>query len=265
MRRSSSFPLILSAALLCACGGGDVPESARLAAGDTLFARLTEATGGRDALASLRTVRAHYTATQHTAAGVHVVTSDLVVVAPNRAYRSSRDEDGQTTVVVDGDRVFYQPPGASAPTPADPDKRQTVRASLWHDLLFLLSPAGANAARRALGRTVTRGYPLDVLEIVPPDGVPPFQLDLHPNTHLPVQRRYEDGGIGVREILSDYREVGGLKVPFTVNAYVGDQPSWEIRYTRIDINVPVDDALFEVAGTGRGAIDASDRAVARRR
>jgi hypothetical protein len=74
----------------------------------------------------------------------------------------------------------------------------------------------------------------------------PLTLVLDPESWLIVRQRYPArwGGGEVEEVLSDYRDVKGLQVAFTVTVrHPGERPITRVL-RRFDYNVPLDSALF---------------------
>ena len=67
-------------------------------------------------------------------------------------------------------------------------------------------------------------------------------------TYLPVRlvikvETPETGEVEQTTDLSDYREVDGIKVPFTIKVSTGGQ-SFTIAVTKVEHNVKIDEALF---------------------
>lgn len=70
-----------------------------------------------------------------------------------------------------------------------------------------------------------------------------IMVDLDKNTHLPV-RQLEDNG-SQQMLFADYREVGGLKLPFRITVYRNGAVSAEYVWKEIKFDEPVNDAMFE--------------------
>jgi hypothetical protein len=62
---------------------------------------------------------------------------------------------------------------------------------------------------------------------------------LDPATHLVLKVAYELGVQKPEQLLSDYREVAGVKVPFKVTS-----PQMDLQYSEVQVNAPVDAGLF---------------------
>lgn len=54
------------------------------------------------------------------------------------------------------------------------------------------------------------------------------------------------GGLPIETELSDYREVEGVQVPFLVRVMQSGVVAAELRISKVEFNVPLDDALFRV-------------------
>lgn len=78
-------------------------------------------------------------------------------------------------------------------------------------------------------------------------GVDPEKMYFDAQTGLPIrvisQRHTPDGVTASQEDISDYREVDGVKLPFTVHQSVGDV-AYTISFTEIHHNEEMDDAQF---------------------
>ena len=50
-------------------------------------------------------------------------------------------------------------------------------------------------------------------------------------------------------MLSDYRDVEGLKIPFSIKQTVNGTPATELTIEKAEFNIPLDDALFKMPKT----------------
>ena len=55
--------------------------------------------------------------------------------------------------------------------------------------------------------------------------------------------------ITVDSLLSDYREVNGLKIPFRIKQTVNGTPVTELTIEKAEFNVPLDDSVFKMPKT----------------
>jgi len=65
-------------------------------------------------------------------------------------------------------------------------------------------------------------------------------------TALVVRLVKDVSSVTLTQDLLDYRDVDGLKVPFTIRTSVNGVPMGEITVDKIEFNVPMDDALFRM-------------------
>ncbi|HEY2171347.1 MAG TPA: hypothetical protein VGJ30_17100, partial [Candidatus Angelobacter sp.] len=61
--------------------------------------------------------------------------------------------------------------------------------------------------------------------------------------------------IELESVLSDYKEVDGLKFPFSIEQHQigGDGPEQKITFKKIELNVPVDDSIFKMPAVAHPA------------
>jgi hypothetical protein len=121
-----------------------------------------------------------------------------------------------------------------------------MRGNVQRDsIALLLALADGRVKARRGGDVTFEGRAMPVLDVdVKPGG--PLSLVLDPATGLIVRQRYPAGPAGageVEETFSDYRDVDGLKVAFSVSVR---QPQGEVTRVmrQFAINVPLDPALF---------------------
>ena len=100
------------------------------------------------------------------------------------------------------------------------------------DTLFLADPVPDDS--------LFNGSDLDRIGVV--DNGDTLFLDVDKKTHLPV-RRIQDGG-GTHVLLSDYRDVNGLKLPFHEIVFQNGQKT-EYVWQNIEFNAKIDEKIFE--------------------
>lgn len=126
--------------------------------------------------------------------------------------------------------------------------RDEFAASVRRDTISLL--LAADEGRFAV-RAVTEaaaGGPGPVLE-VSGEGFSPVRLHLDERMLISRQTYTMSGPQGrviqVEEVLSDYREVSGVLVPFTAELLHDGRPVLTRTLTRVTLNAPLDETLFE--------------------
>jgi hypothetical protein len=97
------------------------------------------------------------------------------------------------------------------------------------------------------GKESFEGHDVYVVEATPAEGAPEL-LSFDADSGLLVRSRTQmnspQGTIDIDTKLSDYREVDGVKLPFTIDQERSDF-SFTIKLTEVKHNVPIDDAKFE--------------------
>jgi hypothetical protein len=98
-----------------------------------------------------------------------------------------------------------------------------------------------------LGRAPVGEHEAYVVEAVPPDGVSPEKLFFDVQTGLLV-RKYSEaktilGQFPTQTDYEDYREVDGVKLPFTIRWAIPGRV-WGRKITEVKQNVPLEDSLF---------------------
>jgi predicted Zn-dependent peptidase len=212
-------------------------------AGRALLARVLDALGGAEAFAGVEAVR--YVAETESEIGGQPVTlqSEATVVLPDRVHAVQQTPMGALTVVLVGDRGVIRTPAGSQPAPAA--LVEQVRAQLYQDLPYLLGRAGELAVT-----ALSPDEGVERLAITAPGLPNPLTLVLDPDTARPVRlSMVVVGAEGPQEIVvayDDYRETGGLLLPFAATQTADGEPAGRSTYSTIEINPDVDEALFEM-------------------
>lgn len=249
-----------SLSLVAITGAAACDEPAELSALD----RTALALGGHDAILAVTNERvaaegdryfpeqgASYTESRHLSKFKYVRTTEL----DTARHRIEHDHehvylyDGryQFTEVVDGDLGFVT--GKDAMYPAPPESAMfssRVTAELQHTRL--LSPL--RVVREALAdpsRVVDRGArEVDgrryLVLAVAGEGEQPVELLIDARTHLPaLAQRWEDtpplGDVLIEARFEDYREVGGVAVPYRVDVRAGGLPLHAERRSSVELDV----------------------------
>jgi hypothetical protein len=169
--------------------------------------------------------------------------SEATVVLPDRVHAVQQTPVGELTVVLVGDRGVIRTPAGSQPAPAA--LVEQVRSQLYQDLPYLLARTGELGAT-ALGPDEG----VERLALTAPGLASPITLALDPETARPVRlSMVVVGAEGPQEVVvaySDYRETGGLLLPFAAAQTADGEPAGRSTYSAIEINPDVDEALFEI-------------------
>ena len=158
----------------------------------------------------------------------------------------------KTRAVLKGDSGFGHNLLTNVLTPATPGGVTAARTALRRDPVSVLATAARRAETlRYLGEDTASGQKLDVVTFADADGT---QVTLYVDARTGLVSKYETladnpvlGDTVTETVLSDYRPVSGVQVPFRVVTRVGGQVTQDLKYTDVKINAPPDASLFEPA------------------
>ncbi len=211
------------------------PKDNRTTRGRALLDRIWTALGGKEAVQQIRSVRQTGRVTLQTRRGLPE-TFVVLFQQPDRMRIEIGTPTGIYLQYLKGNAARFRMPGRT-PQPHNVDQMQ---ANLWLEPLYLLARAG-EAEATFLGTEAVGEITCDVLELTPP-GAASRRLYIDPATWriIKIGENVQDG-----LLLSDYRPVGNVQVPFRRRSTRNNQPVAEIQYTDIQINIPLDDTLFQ--------------------
>ena len=146
---------------------------------------------------------------------------------------------GQITVRIVDDAVILQMPQGSMPAPK-PVKEQ-VMSQLWQNMAFLFNKDHqAPVDVSFVAEDIYLGKPVAVLSIQPPSPALGFELWIDTSTELPIRLATQSVGpdgapIKLYNELSDYREVGPIKLPFSSEQTANGNPVGGSQMTRASV------------------------------
>jgi outer membrane lipoprotein-sorting protein len=206
------------------------------------------AAGGLEALRGVKTIRATAKTVMQTPAGPMRATTRTYVQYPGRMRVDATLPSGEVVqAYVDGQAWIKDTAGIrDAPTPMRDEFAQGLRRD-WI-ALFL-----AAADNRVLGRVLPdekglAGRPLHVVELWS-DGLSPIRVAVDAETRLIAWVSYQTGGSGgrvtVKESFDDYRDVSGIRIPFTAVVRRDNAVLLERTLADVQINVTIPPAFFQ--------------------
>ena len=209
---------------------------------DEIVAKNVEAKGGAELLKSTTTVR---TIGKGTMQGAEVST----VTSSKRPYfmRNEMTMAGQTMMQgFDGRTVWVS--AAGMPAQALPPGPQTEALKQSSQIDSPLIDYKAKGTTIKLGEPETEeGRKLHHL-IVTPKGAPTMHFYLDAETYL--ERKMvidmEDGPQKMKMELrfSDFKKQDGRTIPMTVTQFVNGNQMVQLKYEKVEFNVPMDDSIF---------------------
>jgi len=178
-------------------------SDATKAKGRELFAKMQAAAGGVEKLKAIRDITMSVSATLGNMQAKQVNT----LVLPNKLRQETTLPFGKVIVAWDGKTGKFMAPGQAAPGDMPPPIRGQLLGELFRNLVTLLSTEG---------RTMNAVGP-ETVEISSADGQS-TKLVIDAATGLPAKQIYRmqspAGMADVENIYKDWREVGGIKLPF---------------------------------------------------
>ena len=225
----------------------EAPEATEddVAMGKELLMRSAEAMGGLDALAAVQAVRVTAEVTVVRPMGEMVIGVESLVAFPDKMKTTMKTPMGQIDMTMTGDKAWVvDPMGNTQPLPDQ--QRDSMREELWRNLVYLYNRMDAEGLTvQHTGQEEIEGRTAEALLITPP-GLNPFRLYLDAETMLPLkkagQSMSQQGPVEAESTMSDYREVGGIKLPFNESMKQNGNPSGESVTQTIEINpeIPAD-------------------------
>ena len=227
----------------------EAPEATAddMAIGRALLERSIEALGGSEAFASIKGIRETAEVTIVRPMGEMTIDVESLVFFPDKAKSIIRTPMGEITRLLIGDRAWMINPMGSAQS-SPPQDRDSMLEEIWRNLVFLYSRVNEEGLTiQHLGQEEVDGKAAEALLITPP-GMSPFRLYLDAETMLPVKKAgksmTQQGPVDAETIMSDYREIGGIKVPFKETSTENGNPSSEAITQTIEINPEIPPDAF---------------------
>lgn len=218
---------------------------------DEVLERHYEAIGGQDAWKQIRSMRA--TGTVSVMGGQIQAPFTLLQKRPGKSRFEMTMQGMELVQAYDGETAWLKAPmmGSPAPQrlPADVASQMAEQADL-DGALVGWKEAGHDV--ELVGREAVDGRQAYKLRVTLKTGeVTHYYLDAE--TYLPIKwvaRRTVQGQPSeFVTTLGDYRDVGGVKMPFSiqVDSPMGPQ---SLTFTSFDVNVAIDDAVFSMPASG---------------
>jgi predicted Zn-dependent peptidase/outer membrane lipoprotein-sorting protein len=221
-------------------------SSETLARGKALLAQTLEAVGGA-AVRELRTAEAEVAMTVQTPQGAMSMKGKATIALPNRIRRQLQLPFGVITIVFDGASGWVETPQGVQDLPAA--QKKDIESDLARDTFNLLqSFARGELEAQFLEQGEWEGKPVNVVLVKDKAGNP-LRLVLDAATGTVLKKIYPGqspfaGPVEVEEIYQDYREVGGLRLPFKAIILHNGKPFSEVSVSSFVANPAVDEALF---------------------
>ncbi len=230
----------------------DTPPASEddMARGKALFERSIEAAGGSDAFKAVQEIRQKGTVLIVTPQGEIGLDIEILVSLPNKMRVTSQTPMGEIVQILNGDQAWMITPMGTQPAP--PSVKTSMMENIWQDLAFLYGQAETEGLTiQHIGQENVEGKTAEILLITPP-GFTGFNLYIDTATMLPVKKvaraMSPQGPVEIEDMLSDYREVAGMMLPFKSTTKRNGHPGDEVTIGEIEINPTLAEELFTVPG-----------------
>ncbi|MBI4161028.1 MAG: insulinase family protein [Acidobacteria bacterium] len=220
------------------------PES--LARGQELAARAIDRLGGQEPLGQVQTLTTNSSITMVTPQGEFQVSGRQTVVFPHRVRLDIDAPFGKVVEVLDGENGWTSTPQgvSSLPEAQAAQLRKEIRF-IWLALLRAL--VSGDIETQSLGSIRFEDRQAEDLYLRFQDGTTAhLYVDAGDLTPLGIRRMGTtlQGPAEIVQILSDFRDVGRVRVPFSITTKAEDRVIQEIRVSEARVNADVDSALF---------------------
>ncbi|UCF78103.1 MAG: insulinase family protein [Candidatus Eiseniibacteriota bacterium] len=244
----SSFGAVTTLDISIPEPGEAVPEPTEASAekGDEIMQKALAAMGGAERVLSLNSISSVLTASMSTPAGDMTIDMTLVLVYPDRFRLDMQTPMGAVVQTLDGDSGWMSTPqGVMALQGSQAaELKKMVRFELFSVLKAFVR---GEAEIQYLGDTQLDGH--DVFELLVSlgdDASSRMFVDKKDYTIVGNSRRANtmEGPAEITEILSDFRDVEGLKVSFASAQRAGDKEVSSSSISEFKINPEVDLSIF---------------------
>ena len=210
-----------------------------------LIGRAVAAKGGLTLLRSIQTVRVESVATVQSN-GINADLPSTTTIRYPGAFRTdAMTPAGRLIQVFSAGKYWVQDPSGVHDAPES--MAAVIRGNVQRDTVPLLLALHDGKIAASLAEVAEDQRKMPALEVALP-GSTSLTLIFDPVTTLLAKSKYRmtgpTGEVNVEEIYSNYRDVKGLKVPFTTEVRRDGASAVQRTLRTFEFNVPVDSALF---------------------
>lgn len=179
--------------------------------------------------------------------GEFSLSSESTVSVEGKLLEKVTTPMGEVVQGFDGQTAWMKTPQGVRDVP--PQMRSEMEAALFRNTVLLLrNLERPDYTVQWLGTEESQGKKVEVVAVSDPSRKLQLRLYVDSETNLLMKKTYVGGFMGapgeLEEIYSDWRDVGGLKLPFVVTLWQGGQKRGEQKVTEIRINPGVEDAAY---------------------
>jgi predicted Zn-dependent peptidase len=220
------------------------PEA--IARGKRILAEVREAMGGAK-LNEIRDYVLQASLTMSTPQGEFGLSSESTVNLQGKLLEKVQTPVGEIVQGFDGKTAWMKTPQGVREAPAQ--MRNEMEAALFRNTVVLLrSLDQPELTVQWLATEQWQGKPVEVVAVSDAARKLQVKLAVDPETKLPVKKTYVGAFAGapgeVEEVYSDWREVEGLKLPFSTVLLQAGQKRGEQKVTQVRINPGVPESAY---------------------
>ncbi len=228
-----------------------LPEAtaADMAKGKEIVANVVNALGGIDRLKAVKTIVSDARSLINTPMGRVDVGVVAYQVFPGKLRQDMSTPQGEFSFVFDGEAAYVVSTMGSQPLP--PEMSRSMKDAVFRDIIPLfIHLTESDASVQFVGNEEINGEPTSILLMKQQSGEP-LRVYISNNTHYVVKYAFRDSDQGVivdkERYYSDYREIGGVKIPYRLDEHVNGNLASERRITSVKLNIDVAESLFEIS------------------
>lgn len=217
------------------------------AAGKELIARALEGIGGAERVDAMQNMRIASTVEMISPQGSMQIKQTGTVVMPSRLHLELTLPFGSMVQVLDGDKGFVQSPQGTQNLPAS--QVDSLKENLNRQPVAMLRHRDHDGfSAVAMGTADLDGETLDLVRVEIDGNASTYGLDSDGKVRTIEYRGAAMGSApgDMRQIYSDFRDVGGLMLPFASETTFNGDPLMSGTNESVEVDIEVDDALFSL-------------------
>jgi len=219
-----------------------------LAKGMELLKLAADACGGVDNYMKVKAVSSESDVVLVLPQGEMAISASAISVLPDKSKEVMNTPMGEIITVTDGETGWMK----QGPNVVDMTSEQieSSKKELFRNIMHLFQNLD-NPEYQAVfvASEDFRGSQADIVKVMSADGAESFKLILDSETHMPIGKMFFGetmmGPGNLTQIISDYREISGIKVPFSVIIEADGKKSAEIKTKDLKINPEIPEGTFD--------------------
>lgn len=220
-----------------------------IAKGKEIVANVVNAMGGMDKLKSVKTIVSDARSSMNTQMGRVEIGAVIYQVYPGKLRQNMTTPQGELSFVYDGEVGYIVAPMGAQPLP--PEMSRSLKDAVFRDIIPLfVHLVESDVPVQFAGIEEINGESTSTLLVKQPSGET-LKVYISNETHYVVKYAFRESEQGVtvnkERYYSDYREISGVKVPHRVDEYVNGILTSQSTTTSVELNIDVDESLFEIS------------------